>query len=68
MRSFIFFIAGLILLVALVGTLPPQLNASEARNPVEVGDIHWRRDFKEVMAESQNSGTPVFLLFQEVPG
>jgi len=68
MRSFIFFIASLMLLVALVGARPPQLNASESRNPVEVGDVHWRRDFKEVMAESQKSGIPVFLLFQEVPG
>jgi len=68
MCSFTSFTTALILSIALVGALPPQLNASETGNPVEVGDVLWRRDFKEVMTESQKSGTPVFLLFQEVPG
>ena len=45
-----------------------ELHAADTGNPVEIGDVHWRRDFKEVLSLSDRTGKPVFLLFQEVPG
>lgn len=39
-----------------------------AQNPVEVGDVNWGRDYQAALSQSQNSGKPIFLLFQEVPG
>jgi hypothetical protein len=37
-------------------------------NPVEIGAVNWQRDFKTACAQSRESGKPIFLLFQEVPG
>ncbi len=37
-------------------------------NPVEVGAVNWLRDHDVALARSKESGKPVFLLFQEVPG
>lgn len=37
-------------------------------NPPEVGNVRWQRDFGGALQLSQQSGKPVFLLFQEVPG
>ena len=37
-------------------------------NPVEVGNVHWSRDFKTTLTESRGSGKPIFVLFQEIPG
>lgn len=37
-------------------------------NPVEVGTVKWNRDLDSALADSEQSGKPVFLLFQEVPG
>jgi len=37
-------------------------------NPVEVGHVNWGRDFDAALKMSADSGKPVFLLFQEVPG
>ena len=37
-------------------------------NPVEVGTVKWSRDLDSALADSEQSGKPVFLLFQEVPG
>ncbi len=39
-----------------------------AHNPVEVGDVHWGRDFDAALKMSAESGKPVLVLFQEVPG
>ena len=41
---------------------------SERANPVELGKIQWRRGFDEALVESKNSGRPLLVLFQEVPG
>lgn len=38
------------------------------QNPVEVGDVHWGRDFDAALRMSAESGKPVLVLFQEVPG
>ena len=37
-------------------------------NPIELGDVHWGRDFDAALKVSATTGKPVFLLFQEVPG
>lgn len=37
-------------------------------NPVEVGMVKWGRDLDAALARSNESGKPVLLLFQEVPG
>ena len=37
-------------------------------NPVEVGNVHWGRDFDAALKMSAESGKPVLVLFQEVPG
>jgi hypothetical protein len=36
--------------------------------PIEVGKVNWQRDFDAALASSKESGKPVFVLFQEVPG
>lgn len=42
--------------------------ASGAENPIEVGTVKWGRDLDAALASSKESGKPVFVLFQEVPG
>ncbi|NJM38350.1 MAG: thioredoxin family protein [Akkermansiaceae bacterium] len=37
-------------------------------NPVEVGKVAWERDYHTAVKSSKDSGKPIFLLFQEVPG
>jgi hypothetical protein len=39
-----------------------------SQNPVEVGNVHWGRDFDAALEMSAESGKPVLVLFQEVPG
>lgn len=39
-----------------------------AQNPVEVGNVNWGRDFDAALRMSADSGKPVLVLFQEVPG
>lgn len=36
--------------------------------PVELGQVRWRRDFDAALAEAKKADKPVLLLFQEVPG
>ena len=44
-------------------------NAKNAlKQPVEIGTVHWQRDFDASLATSKATGKPVFVLFQEVPG
>jgi hypothetical protein len=42
--------------------------ASWAGNPVEVGTVKWGRDYDAALAAAKESGKPVLVLFQEVPG
>lgn len=39
-----------------------------SKNPVEVGGVRWTRDFDAALEVSAESGKPLFVLFQEVPG
>mgnify|MGYP003640469163 CR=1 FL=1 len=36
--------------------------------PVEVGNVDWSRDLDGALEKADQSGKPVLLLFQEVPG
>lgn len=55
-------------------TLPTALLALallpyiQAENPEEVGDVAWGRNYEKVLLEAKETGKPIFLLFQEVPG
>lgn len=35
---------------------------------IEVGDVDWGRDLEAAFSASSESGKPIFMLFQEVPG
>jgi hypothetical protein len=37
-------------------------------NPIEVGAVHWGRDLDQAQKQSSETGRPIFVLFQEVPG
>ncbi len=62
--------AGFLLaLSCILGPIFPAYSSeSPPDQPVEVGLVHWQRDFKAALAHSADTGKPVFLLFQEVPG
>jgi hypothetical protein len=49
---------------------PPQLPIpqSPVNQPEELGKVHWLRDLELGKTESQKSGKPILILFQEVPG
>ncbi len=36
--------------------------------PIEIGLVHWGRNFEEAFERSRREGRPVLALFQEVPG
>lgn len=36
--------------------------------PVELGQVHWLRDYDEALSRSAAKALPVFMFFQEVPG
>ncbi|MEJ2154121.1 MAG: hypothetical protein P8X96_02200 [Desulfobacteraceae bacterium] len=39
-----------------------------SHNPIEIGDVRWGRDFDAALNKSAETGKPVFVLFQEIPG
>jgi len=58
-----------ILAIMILLTIGVTAHGSQtAQNPVEVGDVHWGRDFDAALKMSAESGKPVLVLFQEVPG
>ena len=42
--------------------------AQSSDHPVEVGKVHWGRDLDAAFEKSAQTGKPVLVLFQEVPG
>ena len=36
--------------------------------PIEAGKVNWGRDLDAALASSQQTGKPLFALFQEIPG
>ncbi|MEM0895757.1 MAG: VPGUxxT family thioredoxin-like (seleno)protein, type 2 [Verrucomicrobiota bacterium] len=65
MKSLVTISIGLAFVVLLI--LPSFLRSNEKHRP-EVGNVNWSRDFEGTLAASKQSGKPVFVLFQEVPG
>ena len=53
-------------LLALALTL--CLSSAFAKNPIEVGDVAWGRNYEQALGKARETGKPIFLLFQEVPG
>ncbi len=41
---------------------------SGPKQPIELGDVQWSRDFDESLRLAAKQDKPVFILFQEVPG
>lgn len=68
--SFLGFVGGLG--AALLGALALASHSRAERETPnaerELGIVEWRRDLPAALAESQSTGKPVMLLFQEVPG
>jgi hypothetical protein len=56
----------IILILAVVLMLPYGFAAD--KNPIEIGTVNWGRDLDKSLRLSGETGRPVFLLFQEVPG
>ena len=44
------------------------LDVLAAEPPIELGKVRWGRDHAAGVAASKNSGKPLLVLFQEVPG
>ena len=63
--SVFFVVIGLTMLLF---TVNPSLAIDSRTNPVEIGNVAWNRDYEAVLAKSRESGKPIFMLFQEVPG
>lgn len=55
-----------LLILAVLLMLPHGTAAKD--NPVEIGLVSWGRDLDQALRLSGETGRPVFLLFQEVPG
>jgi len=56
------------LIMILLACLMMALSVAANENPIEVGSINWGRDLDNALKISLETGRPVFLLFQEVPG
>lgn len=56
------------IIVILTAFLMTTLSVQAKENPVEVGSVNWGRDFDRALTTSDETGRPVFVLFQEVPG
>ena len=54
-------------LVAIALLFVTQVFAEPSRQR-ELGDVDWERDFSRAEARAQQTGLPMFALFQEVPG
>ncbi|MFN0215785.1 MAG: VPGUxxT family thioredoxin-like (seleno)protein, type 2 [Saprospiraceae bacterium] len=46
----------------------PAIAHSAKEGPIELGKVHWLRELDAGRVESQKSGKPILILFQEVPG
>ena len=41
---------------------------TKQKPPVEVGTVSWGRSYDDALAQAKESGKPMLVLFQEVPG
>ena len=60
MRVFIAILISAIVMTAVSG--------EALDNPIEVGDVKWGRDLESALKNSADTGKPVLVLFQEIPG
>ncbi|NNL77559.1 MAG: hypothetical protein HKO68_14585 [Desulfobacterales bacterium] len=56
----------IILIILIAGGVAQVSEAID--NPIEVGHVRWGRDFETALQISANTGKPVLVLFQEIPG
>ena len=45
-----------------------SLSAMTGGQPEELGNVQWNRKMENAVALSKQSGKPILILFQEVPG
>ena len=45
-----------------------QNGSSMGQSPVEIGQVNWNRDLDAAKKLSSQTGKPLFVQFQEVPG
>ncbi len=55
-------------LIALLVMFACDYDVFADENPIELGKVEWQRNFDGALQKSRDSGKPVLLLFQEVPG
>ena len=58
---------GLLAGFAALPALAPGI-ASAAGTPPELGDVAWQRDYDAAKRQSERTGRPLLILFDEVPG
>ena len=56
------------LILILTALLVSAQGFAAADNPIAVGAVHWGRDLNQALQQSRETGRPVLVLFQEVPG
>lgn len=44
------------------------ISRAPSDNTIELGNVTWKRDLEEAKKASADSGKPMFVQFQEVPG
>jgi len=57
---------GAVAAAAVCGAGSPAMAGPD--NPVEAGLVDWGRDFEAARMTSRETGRPIFMLFQEIPG
>jgi hypothetical protein len=50
------------------GETTVSFDDDEQSRPVEQGKVSWLRDYDQAIGKSKESGKPLFVLFQEIPG
>lgn len=61
----ILFFTSVAMAMALGVSITGVAEEPEAR---ELGNVAWQRDFESAKKDSSNSGKPLLMFFQEVPG
>lgn len=59
---------GLVVSAVMLAAIIFQSGPSMAQSTVEVGQVNWNRDLAVAKKLSEESGKPLFVQFQEVPG
>src|SRR5688572_13808527 len=59
---------AVVFIAMILAAISSSAVAKPKDNPRELGRVAWQRDFDAALKSSAESGKPIFLLFQEVPG